>query len=207
MKKWDNLADERTIEKTVTALKNNGFEVLVTKDGKEARNKVSEFLPKGAQALTMTSVTLDTIGVTEEVDKSGKYDSVRTKLNSMDRETQGREMQKLGASPEWALGSVHAVTSDGHVFIASNTGSQLPAYVYGADHVIWIVRTQKIVANDEEARARIYEYVLPRETVRARKAYGLPETFESFVSKLVTVNKEINPGRITILFVKEKLGF
>ena len=116
-------------------------------------------------------------------------------------------MQKIGAAPEWTLGSVHAVTEDGKVVIASNTGSQLAAYAYGAPHVIWVVGTQKLVSNLDDAMKRIYDYVLPLETIRFRKAYNQPETAHSNVSKLLIINKEVNPKRITIIFVKEKLGF
>lgn len=101
------------------------------------------------------------------------------------------------------MGSVHAVTQDGHILIASNSGSQLPAYAYSAAHVIWVVGTQKIVKNIEEGMKRIYEYCLPLEDARAQKAYGVG----SAVNKLLIVNVEKVPGRITIILVKEKLGF
>jgi hypothetical protein len=86
----------------------------------------------------------------------------------------------------------------------SNTGSQLPAYVYGADKVIFIVGTQKIVKNLDEAMKRVYEYVLPLESERAKKAYGVPG---SFISKVLLINREMNPERIHLIFVNEKLGF
>ena len=156
--------------------------------------------------MTMSSTTLDTIGLSEEINKKGsKFKPVRDKLYSMDRATQVQEMNRLGAAPEYALGSVHAVTEDSHVVIASNTGSQLPAYAYAALHVIWVVGTQKIVKNMDEGMKRIYEYVLPLESARANKAYNI--TTGSFVSKLLIINREITPGRVTVIFVGEKLGF
>ena len=54
--------------------------------------------------MNMTSTTLDTIGVSKEIMESGNYKAVRKELESLDRETQGLEMQKLGAAPEWLLG-------------------------------------------------------------------------------------------------------
>ena len=122
----------------------------------------------------------------------------------MDRNTQGLEMQRLGAAPEFVIGSVHAVTQDGKVMIASNSGSQLPAHAYGSSNVIWVVGIQKIVKNIDEGFKRIYEHSLPLESERARKAYNMPG---SFVSKILIINKEIKPGRITIIFVPEILGF
>ena len=95
------------------------------------------------------------------------------------------------------------VTEDGKVLIASNSGSQLPGYAYGSSHVIWVVGTQKIVNNIDDGMKRIDQYVLPLESERAHKAYGVPG---SFVSKLLIFNRE-NPGRITMILVKQPLGF
>ncbi len=203
MEKWENLADEQSLQKTVAALKGSGIEAVVVKDGAEAKRKVLELVPVGAEVMTMTSVTLDTIGVAQEINESGKYDSVKKKLMSMDRATQGREMQKLGAAPEWALGSVHAVTEDGKVIVASATGSQLPAYAYGAGKIIWVVGAQKIVKSQEEGMKRIVEHTFPLENARAQKVYGMG----SNISKVLIISKEFAPGRITMILVKEKLGF
>jgi hypothetical protein len=153
----------------------------------------------------MSSVTIDTLGLSKEINETGKYNSVKAKLMKMDRKTQGLEMQKIGAAPEYALGSVHAVTEDGKLLIASNTGSQLPAYAFGASHVIWIVGTQKIVKDEDDGKKRIYEYVLPLESERINKVFNI--TVGSFVSKLLIINREIRPDRLTVILVKEKLGF
>ena len=202
---YNTPVSQESIDKAVAALKTNGIDSYVARDGADAWAKVQELIPKGAQVMTMTSVTLDTLGIAKQLNESGEYDSVRAKFAKMDPKTQGREMKMLGAAPEYVIGSVHAVTEDGKVLIASNTGSQLPAYVYGADKVIWVVGTQKITKDLEDATKRLYEYVLPLESVRANKAYNI--TSGSFVSKELVVNREITPGRITIIFVPDVLGF
>lgn len=202
---WNKLADQESIDKTITNLKTNGIDSFVVENSKRAKEKVLEIIPEGAEILTQTSTTLEAIEVLEDLNESGKFNSVRNKLNSMDRSTQGLEMQKLGAGPDWTIGSVHGVTEEGHVFIASNTGSQLSSYGGGANHVIWVIGSQKIVKDDAQAQKRIYEYVLPLESERANKAYNI--TTGSNVSKLLIVNKEVKKGRITIIFVKEVLGF
>ncbi|MBI3955994.1 LUD domain-containing protein [Candidatus Gottesmanbacteria bacterium] len=204
MKSWDTLADEATIAKTIEALKGNGIDATVVSAGAEAKERALSMLPEGAEVMTMSSVTLDTVGLTEAINSSSRYKPVRDKLYAMNRETQHVEMLKLGAAPEWTVGSVHAVTQDGHILIASYSGSQLPAYVYAAAHVIWVVGVQKIVANVEEGIKRISEYTLPLESERARKAYGLPG---SAVNKLLIINCEVTPGRLTVVFVREKLGY
>ena len=202
-KDFSQLATDESINKVRDALMQNGVEVFVSENGAEAKEKVLQIIPEGAETMNMTSVTLESIGIAKEINESGKYNSVRNKLMSMNREPQGIEMQKLGAAPEWAIGSVHAVTEDGKVMIASTTGSQLPAYAYGSAHVIWVVVSQKIVKNLDEGMERIKEYVFPLENERAEKAYGRG----SSINKLLILNKEGATGRITIIIVKEKLGF
>ena len=189
-------ADER-VAKTVRALQANNIQAIVVENGQEAKEKVLELIPAGAEVMCMSSVTLDAIGLSE-------LDTVKKQLMAMDRATQGREMRKLGSAPDWTIGSVQAVTEDGQVVMASNSGSQLPAYAYGAGRVIWVVGVQKIVANLDEALKRIYEYVLPLESERVKVAYGMDK---SNVSKLLVINKEIAPERMTVILVKEKLGF
>ena len=203
MNTWDQLAEEAVIVKTVTALKANGIEARIVATGVEAKEEVLAMLPKGAEVMTMSSVTLETIGLVQEINESGKYDAVKPKLSAMDRKTRGAEMRKIGAAPDWAIGSVQAVSEDGHLLIASNTGSQLPAYAYGSGNVIWVVGTQKIVRTLDEGMKRIYEYVMPLEDVHMHTLYGVGTA----VNKVLIINKEFMPNRAMVIFVKERLGY
>lgn len=201
---WNTPATDDQIQETIASLGAHGMEAVVVQTGAQAKELVKKMIPEKAEVMTMTSVTLDTTGIETDINTSGTYDAVKPKLYAMDRNTQGKEMQKLGAAPDWVIGSVHAITQDGKVVIASNTGSQLPAYIYAANHVIWIVGAQKITKNLSDALKRIEEYVLPLESERAKKAYGVPG---SFISKLAIIHREVSVGRITIIIVKESLGF
>lgn len=204
---WTKIPSDQIIQQTIDALEKNGITAEVVNTGQEAKEKALSLLPENAEVFTKTSETTHAIGLSEEIDNSGKYNSVRKQLVQMDRATQGRAMRKLGAAPDYLVGSVHAVTKEGHIFIASNTGSQLAADVYGGGYVIWVVGAQKIVKDDEEALKRIHEHSLPMESARFRKAYNMPDTWNSFVSKVLCINKEVNPQRIHLIFVKEILGF
>lgn len=202
--KYSEIPPDSIIAKTAEALNENGIQAFVEENGEEAKKKILELIPKDASIMDMTSITLDTLSVSKEIQNSSRYNSIRKKLYSMDRNTQGQEMQRLGAAPDWVIGSVHAVTQDGKVMIASASGSQLPAYAYGAGKVIWVVGAQKIVKDIDEGFKRIYEHSLPLESERAKKAYGVPG---SSVNKILIVNKEAKPDRIVMILVKEKLGF
>jgi hypothetical protein len=119
------LASDERIERTARALAANGIHTLIASSSEEAKRLFFELVPEGAEIFLGASVTLEQLGIKEEIDKSGRFDSVRPKMFAMNRETQGKEIRKLAASPDYAAGSVQAVTEDGHVLIASNTGSQL----------------------------------------------------------------------------------
>lgn len=201
---WTQIPTDETLQKTVEALKKNNFQAEIIENGEAAKQRVFELIPEGSEVMTMTSVTLDTLGIAQEINESGKFNAIRPLLMKMDPKTQHKEMNKLTSAPDFAIGSAHAVTEDGHVVIASRSGSQLPAYVYGAGKVIWVIGAQKVVVNNDEAVKRIYEYVLGRESERVQKAYGLPH---SDVDKLLFYNADQNPERIHILLVKESLGF
>lgn len=204
MDKWTKIPQDGVIKKTAEALKGNGINVEVVENKEEAKKRILNLLPKGAEVMTMTSETLKSVGVLPEINESGSYNSVRNRLSSLDRKTQSPEMQKLGAAPEFVIGSVHAVTEDGKVLIASYTGSQFPAYAYGSSHVIWVIGAQKIVKDIDEGLKRIYEHVLPLESQRVKRINMMPQ---SAVNKLLIVNREFKQDRITIIIIKEVLGF
>jgi len=150
-----------------------------------------------------TSQTLEAIGVADDIERSGRYQPLRLRLYRMDREMQRREMRILAASPDYVVGSVHALTEGGSLLIASASGSQLGPLVSGAGQVILVIGAQKIVGDVAAGMRRIYEYCYPLEDARARQAYGVP----SGVNNILIINKVMTPGRVTAIIVKERLGF
>jgi hypothetical protein len=89
------------------------------------------------------------------------------------------------------------------VLITSNTGSQLGPYASGAGKVIWVVGAQKIVRDLNEGLRRIQEYNYPLEEEHMQQLYGVGTN----INKVLIVNGELRPNRITMIIVKEKLGF
>ncbi|HEX9331454.1 MAG TPA: LUD domain-containing protein [Anaerolineales bacterium] len=200
---FTKLATDEQIESVVKALEANNIHVIVVESGEEARKLVLQLVPPGAEVYANISKTLEKIGVTDEIDQSGRYDAVRPKVLALDRKTQADGMRILRARPAYIIGSVHAITEDGHILTASNGGSQLAPYAYGAGKVILVVGAQKIVKDLNEGFRRIEEYSYPLEDARLRAMLGVP----SSIGKILIVNREIVPGRTTVIIVKEELGF
>ena len=195
-------ASEEQIERAVPALAANNIRAIVVADRAAALQALLEVLPAGAEVFTATSQTLEAIGALQAINESGRFDAIRPKLLKLDRQTQGREMRKLAASPDYVVGSVHAITEQGQVLVASGGGSQLASYVYGAGKVIWVAGTQKIVADLNEGFRRIDEHSLPLEDARMRQTRGVG----SQVGKVLVVNRE-PANRTTLILVREALGY
>ena len=190
------------LESAAEALRSHGIQVLIASGRDEARRLILAQLPDGAQVHQGASVTLETLGVTKEIEQSGRYNAVRPKLRAMNRETQMDEMRRLAASPDYMLGSVHAVTEDGSLMMASATGSQIGPHASGAGKTILAVGSQKIVPDLETALRRLREYVYPLEDERMQKASGA----HSAVNQILIINGD-RLGRITVILIDEILGF
>jgi L-lactate utilization protein LutC len=202
-RRFGTRADDTRVSRAAAALEANGIRVLRAADASEAKEVVLGLIAEGSQVHHGASISLDVAGITDEIDKSGRYESLRPRIFSMDRQTRADEIRRLSAAPEVMLGSVHAVTETGSLLAASMSGSQLGPYVSGAGRVILVVGTQKIVPDLEEGLRRIEEYSFPLEDARAEAAYGI----HSAVNKVLIINREIVPGRLTVVFVDEVLGF
>ena len=200
---FSRLASGQQIRAVAKALERSGITANVLDSGEQARQAVRSLLPVGAEVYNNTSRTLEVIGVAEDIERSGLYQPLRPRLYQMDRQMQGREMRQLAAAPDWVVGSVHAVTEQGSLLIASASGSQLGPIVSGAGHVILVIGGQKVVPDLNTGLRRIYEYCFPLEDVRARRAYGVP----SGVNNVLIINTAIAAGRITAILVYEQLGF
>jgi hypothetical protein len=200
---FSRLASKQQIRAVASALEHSGITARVVDSGEEARAAVRSILPVGAEVFNNTSRTLEVIGVAEDIERSGLYQPLRPRLYRMDREMQGREMRQLSAAPDWVVGSVHAVTEQGSLLIASASGSQLGPIVSGAGHVILVIGGQKIVPDFNTGLRRLYEYCFPLEDRRAKEAYGVP----SGVNNILVINKATAPGRTTAILVNESLGF
>ncbi len=199
---FERPADRAHLERTAAALAGRGFKAQVADSAEHARRLVLEAIPEGAEVHLALSETMRELGVASEIDESGRYDSVRSRLNALDRETQSREMRKLGAAPDYIVGSAHAVTDDGEIIVGSGSGSQLGAYAYAGGNVILVIGHQKLVRDVDEGLRRVREYSLPREYARMQAA-GFPG---SLLAKTLIIHHEPS-DRISVILVPKTLGF
>jgi len=142
-------------------------------------------------------------GLDEDINgPKSPFQSIRREINKLGPQTPYRERVKMQAVPDVVVGSVHAITEGGQVLVASASGSQLGPYAAGAERVIWIIGSQKIVPDLNAGFRRLQMYAYPLEDIRAREQYNMP----SAVAKTLIFNGE-RPGRVNIILVRSPIGY
>src|SRR4029077_20645972 len=120
--KFARAASQVELEKAAKALEKNGFKVKIVDNLDQAKQEVESLIPEKSEVFTATSVTLDKAGLTDELN-SDKYTSIRDKFMPLyGQPDKAVEMRRIGSGADYAVGSVHAVTHDGQVIVASASG-------------------------------------------------------------------------------------
>jgi L-lactate utilization protein LutC len=196
-------ASEALLQTVAESLRERNFEAIIVATAAEAKAAVIERIPEGVEIHSGKSKTLEDIGVWAELMGSDRYDFVRKRTSKMDRKTQAREIRKLGASPDVMLGSVQALTEAGQLVVASASGSQIGPYASGAGTLILVVGSQKIVPDLDTALRRITQHVQPYEDARLREQMGIGTK----LTRILILERDFNPGRTTVVLVREPVGF
>ncbi len=206
MDKYNTLANKKIIEETAKALESNGVEAVIVEDGKDALEKIKQFIPSGASIMNGSSKTLEQIGYVDYLKQgSHGWNNLHEKiLAETDKEKQ-KVLRKQAVLFDYYLGSVHALCKTGEFIVASNSGSQLPHIVFTSQNLIFVVGAQKIVSDLIEAFRRLEEYVVPLENEHMKALYGRG----TMISKIVIFKKE-NPmmqRKVRMIIINENLGF
>lgn len=198
------LPSPKVIDSTAKALEDHGFTVKVVADRKEALTALKSLIPAGAEVTTGSSTTLNEIGFSEYLDSGDHpWKNLNTQIwaeNDAERRT---KLRRTANAAEYFVASVNGLSQEGELVAVDATGSRVGAIPFAAEKVILVVGAQKITPTLETTMKRIREVVFPKEDKRALEAYGSGSTF----GKWLIVEREVEPGRITVILVKEELGF
>ncbi len=204
--KYDTLASQEIVVKTVAALAVRNVEAMVVENSGAALEKIKELIPDGASIMNGGSQTLEQIGFVNYL-KSGehKWNNLHATILAETDPVKQAQLRKESVLSDYYLGSVHGLAETGEFVIASSTGSQLPHIVFTSQNLIFVVSTKKIAPTLKDATERLYEYVIPLEDKRMMEAYNV----HTAPNKIVVFNGE-NPmlGRkVRIILVNEDLGY
>src|SRR5512142_1105502 len=88
-------APAQRLERAGTALTAHGFAVEILDDAAAARTRIKDLIPEGASVFTGASETLRLSGIDEDINTSGRYDSVKSRGRTLDRARDLAEIWRL----------------------------------------------------------------------------------------------------------------
>ncbi len=195
------VAEDESISRAAKGLRERNYTTHVVDTVADARALVRDLLPRDKAIFTANSETVRLSGLVADIDDGEEFVSVRAKLAGIDAADIRRQVT-MGATPDVIVGSVHAITEDGILVAASASGSQFGPYAAGAEKVIWVVGGQKVVPDLDTAFRRVRTYSYPKEHERWRL-----QGFESFIGKLLVMEREFQADRATVVLTRETIGF
>jgi L-lactate utilization protein LutB len=203
-KKWNLLPAPEVVEKTVQEIKKRGINVIVASDGVEALSVLKKIIPVGAEVMNGSSTTLIEIGYEDYIagGQSG-WNLVHKSITAENDAGKRAELRRKSVAADYFLSSANAIAGTGEILACDASGSRVGAWPFAAGHLILVVGINKIVPTLEDGLDRIRNYAFRLENARARRAYGTP----SVIGKCVILAHERNEGRITLVLVKEALGY
>jgi L-lactate utilization protein LutB len=205
---YTKLASQESLERAVAGLKERGFEPVVVNTKEEALAKIKELIPAGASVMNGTSTTLQQVGYVDYL-KAGQHPWRNLHANILAEQDPAAQkvLRRQALTSDYYLGSVHALAESGEMLIASNSGSQLPHIAYSSPNLVLVVSTKKIVPAFPDTYKRLNEHVVPMEDARMKQVNG-PGSGTKLNKLFVFFGEPSYTGRkVTVMLVKEDLGF
>lgn len=203
-RQWSRIPDDATIRKTVAAIEARNMRVILAETAGDALQAVMDLIPEGAEVMNGTSTTLVEIGFDRVLEENPKgwrdYHAIVTAEND---EKKRHALRRKSVAADYFLSGVQAIAESGEVVGCDKTGSRTGAWPHAAAHLILVSGVNKVVPTLDDALRRCREYALPLEDQRARRVYGTP----SAIGKYVILAEEVEDGRITLVLVREQLGY
>ncbi|CVK34425.1 lactate utilization protein [Methanoculleus bourgensis] len=203
-RQWSRIPDDATIRKTVAAIEARNMRVILAETAGDALQAVMDLIPEGAEVMNGTSTTLVEIGFDRVLEENPKgwrdYHAIVTAEND---EKKRHALRRKSVAADYFLSGVQAIAESGEVVGCDKTGSRTGAWPHAAAHLILVSGANKVVPTLDDALRRCREYALPLEDQRARRVYGTP----SAIGKYVILAEEVSEGRITLVLVRERLGY
>ncbi|MGB4580118.1 MAG: lactate utilization protein [Methanoculleus sp.] len=202
--RWNRIPDDATIQKTVAAIEARNIRVILVDTAKDALQAVVDLIPEGGEVMNGFSTTLVEIGYDQVLEENPKgwrnYHAVITAENDTEKR---HALRRKSVAADYFLSGVQAIAESGEVVGCDKTGSRTGAWPHAAANLILVSGANKIVSTLDDALRRCREYALPLEEQRAQHVYGTG----SYIGKYVILDREDTDGRVTLVLIREPLGY
>jgi len=210
MSEYVERVKQKSIDRTVNALRKNRFSAHYVKDTIELKEKVMEYLKPGMSCSSGGSMTIDETGVIDLL-RSGDYEFLDRRAIGVD----AQEMEHNTFKCDVYFMSSNAITEDGKLYNVDGRGNRIAALAYGPKKVIVVAGANKIVPDIEAARQRNRHISAPANNMRrGSKApcavtgvctdCSSPERICCFE---LVCSQQLIAERITVLILPDTYGF
>lgn len=204
---YENLADS-LIEK----FNLRGIDGYYCENKDEARNTAKRFLTPGCSVSWGGSMTLEEIGLINELKNSDYVVYDRAEAKTLE---QKRQLYAQTVTSDYFFMSSNAITLDGELINIDGIGNRVACLCYGPEFVIVVAGMNKIVPDVTAGIARVRAMAAPPNTVRLNKSTPCAKlgrcvdclTDDCICCQTVVTRKSMIPGRIKVLLVGEELGY
>ena len=206
-------ANKIRIETVIKGLEKRGIKGYYAEDGEEALRMLLEMMPEGSSVGRGGSMTLNELGVFEELQKRNYTCYEPHSEKDPDRII---EVRLAIFSADFMLTSANASTLDGEIINIDGTGNRLAPIIYGPDKVIFIVGANKIAADVHDAYKRVRCDACPPNCVRLGKKTPCAITGKcgdcmspgnTVCCNLNTTRYNSIPDRMHVILINDNLGF
>ncbi len=207
---------ERSVINLIDNLKRRNISGFYAETIPQAKKLVETLILKDSSVGISGSKTLDELGIAASLEARGNkvFNQYKPGISAK----KSLEERNLGAQADYYLTSVNAISKEGELVFFSGYGQRISG-IANAKNLIIICGLNKITPNLEEALKRSREYVTPLNCKRlnwpaaclsdgiCHKEICFAPDYKRMCCQILIIESQINPARVKIIIVGEKLGF
>lgn len=208
--------DHALLTQLTAELNRRGIRLLFAETAPAARDTVLNLIPPGSTVMAGSSLTLDEIGITERL-THGPYRYLRGEVRGINDPELRFEKRRQSLIADYFLGGINALAATGEIVNIDSSGSRIAGYAYGGKKVIMVAGLNKIVPTLTDALERIRVVAAIQEARRVGRTPpctedGVCHNYECYpperqCGKILIIEKEGVPGRMTVVLVGEHHGY
>jgi L-lactate utilization protein LutB len=203
----------KRVERTINALKENGFEAVYASTRTDALQEVLNRVPTDALVGVGGSITVRELGLIDALNHRGHQVAEHWSSDLAPDERMAIRRQQL--TSDVFLTSSNAITESGHLVNVDGAGNRVAAMIFGPKKVIVVAGVNKIVKNLEEALDRVNNVAAPMNAKRLNRKTPCAVTGECTdcrsperICNITTIiNRKPVRTDVTVLLVGEELGY
>jgi L-lactate utilization protein LutB len=152
--------------KAVAKFEGRNIHAVYAPTKEDALSEVIGMIPEGAKVVKGDSMSVDQVGVIDELRKRNRNEVSDPFERDSDGRTvlqgeQRRRVQKEAFSADVFITGANAITLDGKIVNTDAVGNRVAPIIFGPDKVILVIGANKIVKDLDGATRRVHEIAAP----------------------------------------------